>query len=369
MIPIAKPLIGQEEIDGVMNVMRSGVIAEGPKVKEFEDAFKDYVGVEHAVAVNSGTAALHVALLARGIGKGDEVITTPFTFIATANSILYTGARPVFTDIEPETFNIDPTGIESKITQRTKAILPVDIYGHPADMKAILDIAKTYDLAVIEDACQAHGASYHGKKAGSFDVGCFSFYPTKNMTAGEGGIITCNDEKLAEKARVIRSHGSRVKYYHDILGFNMRMTDIGAAIGLAQLKKVEEFNKKRIENAMFLTELLKGVDGIETPTVRPDCRHVFHQYTVRVTDAFPMGRDELSRKLNKAGIGNSIFYPVPVHRQQLYRELGYSESLPVSERASKEVISLPVHPSLTKEDLEKVASTIQKIKGYRRDKQ
>jgi dTDP-4-amino-4,6-dideoxygalactose transaminase len=361
MIPIAKPLIGQEEMDGVLGVMKSGMIAEGPRVKEFEDEFKKYIGADHAIAVNSGTAALHISLLARGIGIGDEVITTPFTFIATANSILYTGAKPVFADVEPDTLNIDPEDIKAKITDRTRAIVPVDLYGHPADMGAIMDIADDHGLVVIEDACQAHGAMYHGKKAGSFDVGCFSFYPTKNMTSGEGGMITCNDEKLADKARMIRSHGSKVRYYHEMLGFNMRMTDIGAAIGLAQLKKVDQFNEKRIANAAYLSQLLKAVDGIETPTVRPDCKHVFHQYTVKVTDKSPIRRDELAAALTKAGIGNSVFYPVPVHKQQLYRELGYDESHQIAERASREVLSLPVHPSVSREDIEVVAKTLSNI--------
>lgn len=358
MIPIAKPLIAQEEMDGVMEVMRSGMIAEGPRVKEFEDTFAKYIGVDHAIAVNSGTAALHIALQARGIGEGDEVITTPFSFIATANSVLYTGAKPVFADIQPDTFNIDPEDIKLKITHRTKAILPVSLYGHPAEMGGILDIAEDYGLAVIEDACQAHGALFKGRMSGSFDVGCFSFYPTKNMTAGEGGMITCSDAKLAEKARMIRSHGSKVRYYHEMLGYNMRMTDIGAAIGLAQLKKVDGFNRKRIENAEYLSGLLKGADGIVTPTVRPYCRHVFHQYTLRVTGAYPLSRDELSQKLNKDGIGNSVFYPVPIHRQQLYRELGYDEAHPLAEQAAKEVISLPVHPSITREDIEIIAKKV-----------
>jgi len=366
MIPIAKPLIQQEEVDGVVEVMRSGMIAEGPMVKKFEEAYRDYIGAGHAIAVNSGTAALHIALLARGIGKGDEVITSPFTFIASANSILYTGARPVFADIDPETFNIDPEAVELKINRRTKAILPVDLYGHPAEMNALMDIANTYDLAVIEDACQAHGASYHGKKAGSFDVGCFSFYPTKNMTSGEGGMITCNDDRMAEKARIIRSHGAKVRYYHDTIGFNMRMTDIAAAIGLAQLKKVDGFNRQRIENAEYLTAQLRDVDGIVTPGVRRDCGHVFHQYTIRVTERFPLSRDELSLELTRAGIGNSVFYPVPIHQQELYRQLGYNEAHPISEKASREVISLPVHPSVTKEDLDQVAATIREIGGRRR---
>jgi dTDP-4-amino-4,6-dideoxygalactose transaminase len=361
MIPIAKPLISGEEIDGVVDVLRSGMIAEGPRVKEFEDAFKTFIGVDHAIAVNSGTAALHIALQARGIGEGDEVITTPFSFIATANSILHTGAKPVFADIEPDTYNIDPEDIKMKITHRTKAILPVALYGHPAEMGAILDIAEDRGLAVIEDACQAHGALYRGRMSGSFDVGCFSFYPTKNMTSGEGGMITCGDGKLAEKARMIRSHGSKVRYYHEMLGYNMRMTDIGAAIGLAQLKKVDGFNQKRIENAAHLSELLKDVPGVITPAVRPYCRHVFHQYTIRITGDFPLSRDALAQELTKAGIGNSIFYPVPIHRQQLYRELGYDGAHPKSEQAAKEVISLPVHPSITKEDIDDVVKTIKGI--------
>ncbi len=300
MIPIAKPLVGEEEIEAVVNVMRSGMIAEGPRVKEFEDEFKAYIGTEHAVAVNSGTAALHVALLAKGIGPGDEVITTPFTFIASSNSILFTGAKPVFADIEPETFNIDPEDIKNKLTPRTKAIIPVDLYGHPAEMKAIMDIAADRGLAVIEDACQAHGAIYHGKKVGSFDTGCFSFYPTKNMTTGEGGIITCNDAKLAEKARMIKSHGSKVRYHHEMLGYNLRMTDMGAAIGLVQLKKVDGYNEKRNRNAGLLSEKLKGIKGLVTPSVKDGCKHVFHQYTIRITEDFGMSREQVIEKLNQA---------------------------------------------------------------------
>ncbi|BAI60968.1 putative aminotransferase [Methanocella paludicola SANAE] len=361
MIPIAKPLIGQEEIDGVINVLRSGTIAEGPKVKEFEEAFAKYIGVKHAVAVNSGTAALHVSLLAKGIGKGDEVITTPFTFIATANSILYTGAKPVFADVEASTFNIDPEAIKNKITKRTKAIIPVDLYGHPAEMKAIMDIARDHNLSVIEDSCQAHGALYNGKMAGSFDIGCFSFYPTKNMTTSEGGIITSNDEKFIEKARMIKSHGSKVRYYHEMLGFNLRMTDIGAAIGLAQLKKIDAFNQKRIENAKYLTEKLSGTKGIIPPTIKPGCKHVFHQYTIRVTKDFGIPRDEVIQKLNQAGIGTGIYYPLPIHQQPFYKQLGYNGSYPVAEQLAKEVISLPVHPSISKTDIDFIMDTIRSI--------
>lgn len=363
MIPIAKPLIGQEEIDGVVSVMRSGTIAEGPKVKEFEEAFAQYIGVKHAIAVNSGTAALHVALLAKNIGKGDEVITTPFSFIATANCVLFTGARPVFADIEPETFNIDPEDLKSKITKNTKAIIPVDLYGHPAEMKAIMDIAEDHKLAVIEDACQSHGAIYHGKKIGSFDIGCFSFYPTKNMTTSEGGIITSDDSKFDAVARMAKSHGSKVRYYHEMLGFNLRMTDIGAAIGLAQLNKIDGYNDSRIANAKYLNEKLAGIAGIITPVVKPGCKHVFHQYTIRITEEFGMSRDEVVQKLNRAGVGTGIYYPLPIHQQPYYKEIGYNESHPVSEKISSQVISLPVHPSVTVEDINFIADTIRNLKA------
>lgn len=361
MIPIAKPLIGKEEINNVISVMESGIIAEGPKVKEFEDAFARYIGVRYAIAVNSGTAALLVALQSKGIGKDDEVITTPFTFIATANSILYTGATPVFADVEEDTFNIDPESIKNKITKKTRAIIPVDLYGHPASMREIMGIARDNGLAVIEDACQAHGAIYDGKKAGSFDVGCFSFYPTKNMTTSEGGMITTNDLEFYERARMIRSHGARTKYYHELLGFNLRMTDISAAIGIAQLKKIDEYNEKRIANAKRLNEGLKGIKGIITPSVKPFCKHVFHQYTIRVTDEFRTTRDEVIRKLSDAGIGTSIYYPLPIHQQPFYKELGYNESLPVSEKLCKEVVSLPIHPSVTFEDIDFIADTIRRL--------
>jgi perosamine synthetase len=361
MIPIAKPLIGQEEIRGVIDVLQSGTIAEGPRVKQFEEAFASYIGTKHAVAVNSGTAALHVALLARDIGPGDEVIVPPFTFIATANAVLFAGAKPVFADVEPDTFNIDPAEIEKKITRRTRAIIPVDLYGRPARMDEIMAIAKKHRLSVIEDACQAHGASLGDRKCGSFDVGCFSFYPTKNMTTSEGGIITTNDAMVAERARMIRSHGSKVRYYHEILGYNLRMTDISAAIGLAQLKHIDHYDNARIANAMRLNERLNGTKGIITPTVPDGCRHVFHQYTIRVTGEFGMTRDQLVKKLADAGIGSAVYYPVPIHQQTYYRSLGYDDRMPVSEMLSKEVISLPVHPSVTPEEIDVIADTIRRL--------
>jgi dTDP-4-amino-4,6-dideoxygalactose transaminase len=359
MIPIAKPLIGQEEISGVVSVLQSGTLAEGPRVKEFEEAFASYTGVKHAIAVNSGTAALLVALLAKGIGKGDEVIVPPFTFIATANAVLFAGAKPVFADVEPGTFNIDPKRIEEKITRHTKAIIPVDLYGQAAEMGAIMDLSRDRGLAVVEDACQAHGAAINGRKCGSFDAGCFSFYPTKNMTTSEGGMITSDDPAFDAKARMIRSHGSRIRYYHEMLGFNLRMTDISAAIGLAQLKKIEEYNRRRIENATLLTQKLQGINGIVPPEVKPGHRHVFHQYTIRVTPDFHLSRDEVIKRLGDAGIGSGVYYPVPIHKQQLYLELGYADSCPVSEMLSGQVISLPVHPSVSAEEIDFIASTIR----------
>lgn len=353
MIHIAKPLMGEEEKQAVLEVLDSGMIAQGPRVKAFEAAFAEMCDVAHAVATTSGTTALHVALLAHAIGKGDEVITSPFTFISTANSVLFTGARPVFVDIDPATFNIDPARIEDAITPRTRAILPIHLFGLTADMGAIMEIARSHDLVVIEDACQAHGAAYRGQPAGSFGTGTFSLYPTKNITSAEGGMITTDDEEIAESCRVIRQHGMRRRYYHDELGYNFRMTDVHAAIGLAQLGKLERFNTARRANAAYLTEHLEGV---VTPRVPEGYHHVFHQYTIRV----PGGRrDELAAHLRENGVGCGIYYPVPVHQQTYYvRELGYDDHLPEAEQAAEEVTSLPVHPALTQADLERIVETV-----------
>lgn len=358
MIPIAKPLMGEEEKEAVLKVLDSGMIAQGPQVKAFEEAFAQMCGTEYAIATTSGTTALHVALLAHGIGPGDEVVTTPFTFIASANSILFTGARPVFVDIDPETFNLDPEMIEAAITPQTKAILPVHLFGLSADMESIMELAEQYDLAVIEDACQAHGAEYRGARVGSFGTGTFSLYPTKNMTSAEGGMITTNDEEIAQSCRVIRQHGMRRRYYHDELGFNFRMTDVHAAIGMAQLGKLERFNDARIANARYLSEHLEGV---VTPTIPEDCRHVFHQYTVRV----PGGtRDAFVDYLHEKGVGCGIYYPVPIHQQTFYvQDLGYEDQMPEAEKAAAEVVSLPVHPALSDEDLEYIVTVINEFVG------
>ena len=359
MINIARPMIGDEEKQAVLDVLDSGQLAQGKVVADFEAAFAEYCGVKHAVATSNGTTALHVALLAHEIGPGDEVITVPFTFIASANSVLYTGARPVFVDIEPESFNIDVDRIEAAITPRTKAIMPVHLFGNPANMPRIMEIAGQHGLIVIEDAAQAHGSEIDGVRAGSWGTGCFSFYPTKNITTGEGGMVTTNDDKVAELARLIRAHGMRVRYYHEMLGFNFRMTNIHAAIGLAQMRKLESFNAKRIANAAYLSERLSR-DKVQVPTVRPGTRHVFHQYTVRVLP--PLERDAVREQLAAAGVGSEVYYPVPVHEQQLYRGLGYGDQhFPVSEEAARQVLSLPIHPGLSREDLDTIVAAVEAL--------
>lgn len=351
MIPIARPQITDQEKQAVLEVLESGYLVQGSRVKALEEAFAHYCGARHAIATSSGTTALHTALLAHGIGPGDEVITTPFSFIATANSVLFTGARPVFVDIEPQTWNLDVDLVEAAITPRTKALMPVHLYGHPADMPALMAIAQRHGLAVIEDAAQAHGAACKGQQVGTWGTGCFSFYPTKNMTTAEGGIITTNDDQIAEQARMLRSHGQSARYEHQMLGYNFRMTDLHAAIGLVQFQHLETWNQKRIQNARYLSEHLEGVD---TPTVRPGYRHVFHQYTVRVRP----DRDGLASWLGDRGIGTGIHYPRPIHQQPFYQQLGYDLHLPVAEEASGEVLSLPVHPALSPEDLETIVTAV-----------
>lgn len=354
MIPIAKPLIGEEEKKAVLEVLGSGVIAQGKRVEEFETAFAKYCGTKYAVAVSNGTAGLQLAMMAAGVKQGDEVITSPFSFIATANAILFCGAKPVFADIEEKTFNLDPESVKEKITKKTTAIMPVHLYGQPCDMKAFAEIAEDKGLLIIEDACQAHGAEFDGKKVGSLgNAGVFSFYPTKNMTTGEGGMITTDDAKIVEMARIYRNHGQVKRYHHDYIGYNFRMTDIAAAIGIEQLKKLDGFNKKRIENAKYLDSKL-GKVGVTTPFVAKNVKHVYHQYTISVDN-----RDELNKKLNDSGVGTGIYYPIPINEQTAYKSLGYKADTPISSEVAKRVLSLPVHPAVSKQDLD---FTVEKIK-------
>ena len=356
MIFVSKPYIGDEEKKYVMEVLESGMLAQGPKVAALEEKFTNLCGVKHAIATSSGTTALHIALLAHGIGPGDEVITTPFTFIASANSILFTGAKPVFVDIEEDTFNIDPEQIEQAITPKTKAILPVHLYGYVCDMKAIGEIAKKHNLVIIEDACQAVGAEFQGQVAGSFGTGTFSLYATKNIMSGEGGMITTDDDHIAEQCKLLRSHGMQVRYYHDMLGYNFRMSDLHAAIGLAQFDRLESFTEKRQYNAQYLNDHLNTV---MTPQVKPGYKHVWHQYTIRIDGE--RDRDAAIETLTQAGIGTGVFYPVPVHQQGYIKDMIGEQSFPVSEMLAKEVISLPVHPQVSQADLDTIVREVNKL--------
>lgn len=359
-IPIAKPIIGREEEKAVLEVLRSGMLAQGAWVEEFEKEFAKYIGVKYAVQSTSGTTALHLALLSLGIEKGDEVITTPFTFVATSNAILYTGAKPVFVDIDEDTFNLNPDLIEKKITKKTKAILVVHLYGLPADMIKIEKIARKYKIPVIEDAAQAHGAKLNGKKVGSIGtLGCFSFYATKNMTTGEGGMVTTNNFQLAQKTKALRNHGMmQLNYKYDFLGYNYCPTNIAAAIGLCQLEKLDKFNSKRIRNATCFNKNLTAVKGIKTPITPKGYTHVFHQYTLRVTKEYKMSRDSLLKFLWDKGIDARVYYPIPLHKQKLYKDMGYSDFLPVAEKVASQVISIPVHPGVTQEDIKRITKLI-----------
>jgi perosamine synthetase len=357
VIPISKPFIGEAEKQAVMAVLDSGMLAQGPRTAAFEEKFAALCGVKQAVAASSGTTALHIALLAHDIGPGDEVITSPFTFIASVNSIIYTGAKPVFVDIDPETFNINPDLLAAAITPRTKAIMPVHLYGYPCDMDAIMAIADQHGLAIIEDAAQSIGATYKGKMTGSFGTGCFSLYATKNVMSGEGGMITTNDDDIAQRCRIIRNHGMQRRYYHDMLGYNFRMTDLHAAIGLAQLDRLDEFTSKRRANAAYLNA---HIVSVKTPAVKEGHDHVWHQYTVCVNGG--RNRDEAVRQLSEAGIGTGIFYPVPANKQSHLVAMGLGgATLPVTERIATEVISLPVHPQLSQTDLETIVAEVNKL--------
>jgi len=353
MIPISRPSIGDEERSAVLAVLESGQLAHGPRVREFEERFAAHVGAKYAIALTSGTSSLHVALMAHGIGPGDEVITPAFSFVASADCALFVGARPVFGDIEPAYFTLDPSQIEDLITDRTRAILPVHLFGQTCELEAIAEIARSHNLVLIQDACQSHGARFNGRRVGEFGTACYSFYATKNMTTGEGGMIVTNDPEVAERARMLREHGSRQRYSHEILGYNLCMTDFQAALGLAQLPKLDAWNARRREHAAYLSEKLSGVDGVTTPAIRPGGEHVFHQYTVRVQN-----RDEVLRHVNELGVGAGVYYPTPIPQQPSYQRLGFSGRTPQSERACREVMSLPVHPSLSVAELDRVVKAV-----------
>lgn len=358
-IPPAKPIIGDEEREAVDRVLRSGMVAQGPEVAAFESEFSaHFVDGRPVVAVNSGTAGLHLGLLAAGVGAGDEVIVPSFTFAATGNSVALTGATPVFADIEPATFTLDPASVEASVTAKTKGIMPVHLYGHPALMRELRAIADRHGIALYEDAAQAHGAALDGRPVGTFgDFAMFSLYPTKNMTSGEGGMISAATDEIARRARLLRNQGMERQYENEVIGFNARMTDIHAAIGRVQLTKVDAWTAARQSNAAFLDANLRGV---ATPPVLEGAVHVYHQYTVRVAD----DRDGFVRALKEEhGVGSGVYYPIPNHRLPSLTHFAPGLDLPETEKAAREVVSLPVHPSLSQDDLERIVSAVNAVAG------
>jgi perosamine synthetase len=348
MIPAAKPLIGDEERAAVDRVLRSGGLAQGSEVAGFEAEFSEFVDGRLCVAVNSGTSALHLGLLAGGISPGDEVIVPSFSFAATANAVRLAGAVPVFVDIEPDHFCIDPSAVRAAIGPRTAAIMPVHLYGHPAAMSELMALAEDHGLLLIEDAAQAHAASLDGRPVGAFgQVAAFSFYPTKNMTSGEGGMIVTPDKQVARQARLLRNQGMERRYENEIVGFNTRMTDLHATIGRVQLRKLPEWTAARQRNAKALDQ---GLRGVALPIVADGAMHVYHQYTIRASQ-----RDRLQTQLAEAGVGSGVYYPTPIHRLPSY---GQDLDLPETERACREVLSLPVHPALDPADVEAIVAAV-----------
>jgi perosamine synthetase len=345
MIPIARPDLGSEEIAAVTEVLESGMIAQGRKVAELEGLWAEFVGVRHAIAMGNGTLALMAIFAGIGLEPGDEVITVAHTFAATANAILFTGATPVFVDIEPDTYLIDAKRIEAAITPRTRAICPVHLFGLVADMDMIRAIADRHGLIVVEDACQAHGATFRDRKAGSFGHGAFSLYATKNMTTAEGGFVTTNDDRLADWLRLYRNQGMRSRYEFEMLGFNFRLTDVAAAIGVAQFGKLERNTDRRRAIAATYDDAFADLP-VGLPTTPDGRAHVFHQYTIDVGD----DRDAILANLREAGVGADVYYPIPVHRQAYIMERGLHADLPVTDAAAARTLALPMFPGLTESE-------------------
>lgn len=348
--------IKDDIISTVNEVLESAHYVLGKKGAALEDQIKAYHGMQEAIGVASGTDALHLAVRALGIGPGDEVITSPFTFFATAEAIMYVGATPVFVDVEPDTCNMDPNQIEAKITKKTKAILPVHIFGHPADMDAIVRIAGAHKLPIVEDCAQSFGAALHGKKTGSFGAaGCFSFYPSKNLGGyGDGGMLTLDSAEMAVEIKKLRNHGSRGGYRHECLGYNSRLDEIQAAILLVKMKHIDEYNEKRRKNAALYTKLLSDV--VTCPVEKPGAYHVYNQFTIQSPK-----RDYIQQVLKENGIPSVVYYPIPLHMQEAMQPFGCREGdFPVSERVAREVLSLPMYPELETADIEETASVIRK---------
>jgi perosamine synthetase len=364
----ASPVIGEEEIEAAVRVLRSGMVVQGPEVAAFEEEFAGLVGGRHCVAVNSGTSALHLSLVAIGIKPGDEVIVPSFSFAATANAVRLAGAEPVFVDIEPDHFTVDPAAVEAAVGPRTAAVMPVHLYGHPADMTALTTIAEKHGLAVVEDAAQAHAATWQGTPVGGFGAaGCFSFYPTKNMHSLEGGMVTTADPTLARNLRLLRNQGMEARYANEVVGANLRLTDVAAAIGRVQLGKLAGWTERRRDNAAALTA---GVKGVVAPPEAEGARHVYHQYTVRVPAGF---RDAMLTGLKDRGVGSAVYYPTPIHELAPYRP-GYTDlagqqppnrdwDLPETAKAAEQVLSLPVQPGLTEGNLQRVVDAVNELAG------
>lgn len=363
MIPINLPKVGEEEVETVVKVLRSGpltnALGAGPMVTQFEKNFAKFAGVKHAIAVNTGTAALHSAIVAAGVKQGDEVILPSFTFVATAEAVVMAGGKPVFTDIDPKTYNVSPAEIEKAITKNTKAIVPVDLYGLPAEIKPIREIVAKHGLALVEDAAQAHGATYEGKPAGVFaDAACWSLYASKNMTAGEGGVVTTDDDEIAETVRLIRTHGEKAKYASLMLGTNYRMSEVQAAIGSVQLEKLPAFVAKRRENARRLTKILVKTERVKLPEESKGHQHSWYLYTVRLKNATENERNKLVEELRKKDIGAEVYYIHPVHLMPYYRESFGRRKLPETEKAANQVFSLPIHPGVTEAQVDYIGKTL-----------
>lgn len=356
-ISIARPIIGEEEKRQVLEVLDSGVLIAGRRVAEFEAAFAAYIGVPHGVATSSGSSALHAAMLALGIGPGDRVVTTPFTFAASSNAVIHAGARPVFVDVDPETCNLDPGAVEDQLRRGgVRAILVVHLYGLPADIVTLRSLADRYGALLIEDCAQAHGAAAGGRRVGSFgDAAIFSFYPTKNMTTGEGGMLTTADPAVARRARLLVDPRGEAEYAYEVVGFNFRMTEMAGAMGTVQLAALEGRNQQRREHARRLTEGLRGLSWLSLPVEPDGLRHVYHQYTVRVRQ----GRDALIAHLAGAGIGARVYYPSLVTQTPAYRRLSLDGTYPNALRLTGEVLSLPVHPALGEDDLARIMSAVR----------
>jgi dTDP-4-amino-4,6-dideoxygalactose transaminase len=360
VIAVNAPMLGAEEEALLLEVVRSGRLVKGPMVDRFEDALRREVGTKHALALNSGTSALVAAMMAHGIRPGDEVITSPFTFVATLNAILHTGATPRFVDVGDD-FTIDPAQVERALSSRTRAVVPVHLYGLPADMPRVLEACNGRDVLIVEDAAQALGASIGGRAAGAFGTGCFSFYATKNITTGEGGIVTTDDDDTADAVRILRDQGQRGVYEYVRPGFNFRMTELQAALGVAQMRRLQSINEARQANAAALVQGLGGLEGLVLPFVPPGRTHVFHQFTVRVTSDAKIGRDELRRNLSTFGIDSGVYYPRPVYEYECFRadpRVGNPET-PRAARVAKEVLSLPVHPGLGPADLDRIVEGVR----------